>query len=43
MPISVESTVSASNVGKTIGGALSPSKPNVKLLPPGLNPLANVK
>ena len=43
IPISVESTVSASKVGKTIGGALSLSKPNVKLLPPGLKPLANVK
>ena len=38
-PNSTDSTVSALNVGKTIGGALSSSNPNVRLLPPGLKPL----
>ena len=42
-PNSTESTVSASKVGNTIGGALSSSNPNVKLLPPGLNPFAKAK
>ena len=42
-PTSVESTVSASKVGKTIGGALSPSKPKVRLLPPGLKPFEKVR
>ena len=48
-PNSIESTVSASNVGNTRAGAIgrpaeassASVKPKVKLLPPGLNPLAN--